>query len=68
MEAVKRCQLPVRNKYKGHKVSMTNILSLLYVTQKAVRRANLKSAHHRKKKLFFFISFILYLNEMMDVH
>lgn len=66
MKAVKRHQLPVRNKYKGHKVTTTNIIGLLYVTQKAVRRGNLKSAHHGGKKLF--ISFISYLNEMMDVH
>ena len=36
--------------------------------KKAVRRVNLKSSHHRKEKVVFFISFILYLNEMMDVH
>ena len=44
--------------------------------KKAVRRVNLKSSHQKKKKEFssqerkscFFISFILYLNEMMDVH
>ena len=58
MKAVKRHQLPVRNKYKGHKVSMTNIIALPYVTQKAVRRVNLKSAHHRKSISPSFFSFV----------
>lgn len=66
MKAVKRHQLPVRNKYKGHKVSMTNIIALPYVTQKAVRRVNLKSAHHRKA--FPPLSLVLYLYEMVNVH
>ena len=35
MKAGKRHQLPVRNKYKGHKVNMTNIITLLYVTQES---------------------------------
>ena len=34
---------------------------------KVVKRVNPKSAHH-KEKVFFSISLILYLCEMMDVH
>ena len=35
---------------------------------KIVKSGNPKSSHHKEKYVFFLISLILYLYEMMDAH
>ena len=46
--------------------NMVKIVNTLYFNTKVIKRVNFKSSHH--KEIFFSISLIMYLYNMMNIH
>ena len=70
MKAVKKvwtftCKI---NKYDGCNVQHDKCIRHCCMLHMKLLRVNPKTSHHKKKYIFFSVSLILYLNEMLDVH